>query len=908
MPAAEPPTSGPRPGLITRPALLAAGRPRWSLALWGVLLAVGIYAYAGALAREGFPPVNVPIAIGEATYFVDDPEVVDRDVAVPFQEAYADLDGVAEIRTFAQNNFFFGVVEFESSFSSADGLDALLAAPPPDVPAIVDLTFEPVDFTKFADTYDLIVTIAGPADTPAEELQAEADRIADLFAQVDEVEEAAPLNLFSEAIDPATGEPETRQTSFTRFARGGDTESVRSIGVGVVRTDGADADLLEFSDRIQSRIDDGLDLPDGWVALIGADFADDIRSQLSSLTSNLLFGLIAVAVVSLVLIGWRTAVLTAVFMGTVMLTALVGLWLIGYSLNTITLFGLILTLGLLVDDAIVISESIDASRDDPEAAGSELGIIRRAVDRVGAASFAGTLSTLTVFAPMAFVGGVLGEFIRPIPITVIITLALSFLLSVTLIPVLGRVFILRGGESRSPVVRGQRRLAAALGRLAAYPAGKGWRGWLAGAGVGMIALVFVVMSFGTAARVGFNIFPPTKDSNGMQISVDFDTGTSVAEAQELQAEIDRIVLATLGEDATLYQVVFGTERSSFAIIDLVPMDGRSVTSPGYVDRVEAATADMAGARISANPVDIGPPPDEFPFQVQVLFAPEDLDAAQALASDVAATLPGQELDKSTGDTTHFVTAFVATDGQVRRTDGERILEVRANFDNDDTSANLAAAEDLVASLWPADDLEARGLSADALSFDFGFESDNQDDFASLVVALLFAIVLMLAFLVIQFRSAIQPVLVFLAVPFSFFGVFTLLERTDNPLSFFVMVGFIALVGVAVNNTILLVDAANQARRAGASRAEAIGQAIEMRFRPLVVTTATTVAGLLPLALSDPFWEALCFVLIGGLVSSTVLVLVSFPPLYLAVETSRDAVRLRWRRLRRSSRRPRPASR
>jgi multidrug efflux pump subunit AcrB len=149
---------------------------------------------------------------------------------------------------------------------------------------------------------------------------------------------------------------------------------------------------------------------------------------------------------------------------------------------------------------------------------------------------------------------------------------------------------------------------------------------------------------------------------------------------------------------------------------------------------------------------------------------------------------------------------------------------------------------------------------------------------------------------VQFRSVVQPILVFLAVPFSFFGVFNLLERTNNSISFFVGVGFIALIGVAVNNTILLVDAANQARRRGETPAAAISEAVEARFRPLVVTTATTVAGLLPLALGDPFWEALCLVLIGGLVSSTVLVLTAFPALYLAVETARSWVNPRAKRL------------
>ena len=116
--------------------------------------------------------------------------------------------------------------------------------------------------------------------------------------------------------------------------------------------------------RSRTALDQGIDgLDPAYRAVIGADFASDVRAQLSNLTSNLLFGLIAVAVVSFLLIGWRTAIVTAVFMATVMLVTMIGLWTIGYTLNTITFFALVLTLGLLVDDAIVISESIDASRD-----------------------------------------------------------------------------------------------------------------------------------------------------------------------------------------------------------------------------------------------------------------------------------------------------------------------------------------------------------------------------------------------------------------------------------------------------------------------------------------------------------------------------------------------------------------
>ena len=881
-----------RPRLITRPALAATRRPRMTVIVWLLLLATGVYAYTTGLAREGFPPVNLPIAVVNAPYFVDDERVVDQELAVPVYEAYGHLAGVESVSTFSRPDGFAAVFEFDTSLSSADGVALLEAADPPSLPGGVALSIEAIDATKFLETYDLVVTVIGPATATAEALEAQAAIVADALVPLDTVEATEVVELLTESIDPVTGAPVIRRTAYTRYAEQGSAAGTESVLVGVIRNIDTDADVLDFSDEIQNRLDAGLDLDPDYRAVIGADFASDVRAQLTNLTSNLLVGLIAVAIVSYLLIGWRTALVTAVFMATVMLVTMIGLWLIGYSLNTITFFALVLTLGLLVDDAIVISESIDANRDDGDLDdAASLGIVRRALDRVGAASFAGTLSTLTVFAPMAFVTGLLGEFIRPVPITVMVTLALSFVLSVTLIPALGRLFIL-GGRSPGPLVGAQRFVGRSLARLARYPSGNGWRGRAVGAGVFFGAIVLIVLGVGAAGRVGFNIFPPAKDSNQLQVSVDFDPGTTIDDARLIQAEIDEIVIEALGDGLDRYQVIEGNARRAFAFVELTPFSDRAIASPTYAERIEAATADIEGARVGSNPVSNGPPASDFPFRVQIMFEAGQETAALELADEIAATLPGMALDKPTGDRTMVGTTFVASAEQVWRIDGETMIEVRAQFDTDDTTGNLTAAEALLTQRYPADALRARGLDAGALAFDFGLESDNQDDFAALGIALVAAIILTIAFLTIQFRSLIQPLLVFLAVPFSFFGVFTLLERTDNPLSFFVMVGFIALIGVAVNNTILLVDAANQERRAGSTPAEAIGTAIERRFRPLLVTTATTVAGLLPLALADPFWESLCFVLIGGLISSTFLVLTAFPAMYLGIA----AVRSRTRRL------------
>lgn len=874
---------------ITAIATGAARRWPITLAIWAGVVAVGLTAYFGGLAREGFPPVNLPIAIVDGAYFVDDPETVDADIAVPLSESFGSIEGVAEVQSFALENAFAVVVEFEDTFSSPEGA-ALLeeALPSITLPAEADISVRSLDATKFLEVYDVLVSVAGPDGSTASELEAEAAKMRDFLAEDNAIVQADVRNLLTEGVDPATGETVVRQTRFTRVVLEDTAAYADAVAIGLIRNPESDLDILTFSDAVVDRIaeSDGV-LSDGFTAEITADFATDIRSQISGLTGNLLTGLIAVAIVSLLFIGWRAAAITAGFMATVMLAALSGLWFFGYSLNTITLFGLILTLGLLVDDAIVISESIDANRDEAD---DDIGVVRTAINRVGTASFAGTLTTVLVFGPMLFVGGVLGEFIRAIPTTVIITLLLSFLFSVVFIPAIAKPFLLKGSGGQNPAISFIKMLARGAGRLAEYPSSHGLKGVLVGGGLVAGALAIVFTGFGIAGTLGFNIFPPGKDANVVSVTADFDFGTTIEEAQELSRTIDAAVVEVLGEDLVRSQYIRGNERTLLTFIDLTPFGDRDTTAPEFVEQLQAALADFEGGRLTIGTIENGPPVEDFPFAAQITATESNVAEAEALATELRSALIGADLEKTSGEATTVTDALISTEGQVFRTNGERQIEVRAAFSNDDLTNNLNAAEELVNGLFTADELEARGLSSDAIAYDFGQESDNQDDFAGLLVALVIAVVLVALLLVVQFRSVVQPLLILLAIPFSLFGVFAALSLTDNPLSFFVFVGLIALIGVVVNNTILLIDAANQGRRAGLRPGEAIGQAVTRRFRPLVATTLTTVVGLLPLALSDPFWEALSFTLIGGLLSSTFLVLLAFPVIYLAAEKVRTPIR------------------
>jgi multidrug efflux pump subunit AcrB len=397
-----------------------------------------------------------------------------------------------------------------------------------------------------------------------------------------------------------------------------------------------------------------------------------------------------------------------------------------------------------------------------------------------------------------------------------------------------------------------------------------------------------------AGTLGFSIFPAGKDATGIAVNAEFDAGTTIERAEEIADEIDAVVLSVLGDELDRSQYLRGNDRLMEAVIDLTPIGGRP-TAPTLVAEIESGVAGIQGARVTVGALENGPPVVEFPFAVQIDVEDTTVESGQALAVAIRDELRGLQLEVG-GDTVTIVDSIISTDGEIARVGGERYIEVRAKYDTDEVTSNLNATRAHLEREYPPEEVGARGLADDALRFDFGAESDNQDDFAALGVAGLVALVLMLVVITVQFRSLAQSLLIFLAIPFSFLGVFTILSITDNPLSFLVTVGFIALIGVAVNNTILLVDAANRSRRDGASAAEAVQEAITRRFRPLVATTLTTVVGLLPLALSDPFWESLGFTLIGGLVSSTVFVLLTFPTFYLGLEAIRTPARNLGRRL------------
>ncbi len=402
--------------------------------------------------------------------------------------------------------------------------------------------------------------------------------------------------------------------------------------------------------------------------------------------------------------------------------------------------------------------------------------------------------------------------------------------------------------------------------------------------VGIIAIVigfgFIAAGLALSSKVVFNIFPPSKDTNGLALTMNFPPGTTIEQAEKIAAEADKIAADTVGgnfEQASYFGT--GTNQSANEQITLISYNKREVTSPQLVDELQAKYDEFKQARIVVGQVDLGPPGTVF----TVSIAADNREAAFVLAKDMEVFLSKTELKRVSGKTAKFTNVTVSSPDQFITVDGKAIVTVSTGFDGDDTTTLVTLAQTAVNKEFTAEKLETYGLQEDAVGFELGQESENQDSFKTLVLAFPVLLVAMYLLLLLEFKSFLQPLLIFMAIPFSIFGVMLGLYITDNAISFFAMLGFFALIGLSIKNTILLTDFANQSKRSGLGPIDSAVAALEERFRPLFATSATAVVALIPLALSSPFWQGLAVVLIFGLLSSTLLVVTVFPYYYLGAE-------------------------
>jgi HAE1 family hydrophobic/amphiphilic exporter-1 len=749
-------------------------------------------------------------------------------------------------------------------------------------------------------------------------------------------------------------------TSFTR------TDGVDSLGITV--TAKPDGNPVDISHQVRDKLAD-LQKDSGAKLTVITDQAPFVERSISSLTTEGLLGLLMAVIVILVfLLSVRSTLVTAVSIPLSVLIALIALWTGDYTLNLLTLGALTIAVGRVVDDSIVVLENIKRHLEYGE---PKVHAITSAVREVSGAVTASTLTTVAVFAPIALVGGLIGQIFASFAITVTVALLASLVVALTVVPVLAYWFLKPPPATADP--ESIRRAADEKERRS--PLQRSYlpvirfattRRWTT-LGIGVLILIG---TFGLSTQLKTN-FLDQSGQDSLTISQELPVGTSLATTDAAAKQVEGVLAAR--DDVKTYQVTVGngefnpfvgTGGASGASFQVALEEGTDSTK--VTDELRAQLDKMSGlGEVTVGGDSSGLGGSELSVTVQAADA-EVLTAAteqvrQAMAStagvtDVSTTLAasvprldvvvrrgtaanygltetaiGQTVASAfrsapagqitiDGNTQNVVVSFGAppTDPtalkalpittargvirldqvadvtevggpeQVTRIDGNRSATVTGTATGSDVGAATTAL---------TKKLDALTMPAGASYTLGGVSADQADAFQQLGLAVLAAIAIVFIIMVATFRSLIQPVILLVSIPFAATGAIALLLLTGTALGVPALIGVLMLVGIVVTNAIVLMDLINHYRTAGMGVQEAVIEGGRHRLRPILMTAIATIFALLPMAfgltgeggfISQP----LAIVVIGGLVSSTLLTLVLVPTLYTMVENRKDRRRQR----------------
>lgn len=865
------------------------------------VVSLGLTAYTRLMKREGFPSVEIPIGIAQIVSLGGDAKTTDQNYALPIAQLAKASPLAKKVATSSSDQGATVTIMYKDGTNVQAELDKIKDSAKDKLPQegakIFYLKINAGKLTAEGD--DLLVSVHSSA-LDEREIDQKARDLSQMIktAGLSQVADVHLFPSFETVTNPVTGEQLSSQVRFDKFYHAGQTDVASSTLIGVKGK--ASSDQLKLYDQVKQFLDKQNSTSSNYRAEISISFAEQIREQVSALQRNLMEGLVVVLIISFILISFRSSLVTALSMTITILTTVGVLHLIGYSLNTITLFSLVLCLALIVDDTTIMVEAIDA--------GLKKGrqfrdVVLEAMSRVIRASATGTMATILAFAPMLFIGGILGKFVRAIPVTIIISLVVSLLVSFIFIPILMRFSFGRSLSHKkrifSPAEKLEEHIGNRLAKTLIWSDKNRKRRIVMRSLSVLIGLGFLAAGGLIFSKVDFNIFPTPKDGDRILVvsRVKDAENANIDSTKVYAARSLSVIKSILGDNLERLSLVGETgsaDRNGFsADIVIKPINQRDATAVELSKRLqEALTQQVPELTSKASTAGAGPPNGNFNVRVKV----SDEAKSYNLANEIKAYVETTKIKRLNGTTANFVEVAITPSTVIERSDGDRIINVSANFDAKDTSALVSLGQELVEDKFTASYVQSKDMPKDSVSFDFGQEEENQESFASMGRATGPLFLAMFLVMAILFRSILQPLLIFTALPFAIFGVASGLYLTNNEISFFTMLGVFALIGISLNNTILLTDYANQASKTAKRPAEAMATAIKARLRPLLTTSLTSVLALLPLALNDPFWEGLAFTLIFGLISSTILVLIAFPYFYLIDESFNQVLKRLFRKL------------
>ena len=730
------------------------------------------------------------------------------------------------------------------------------------------------------------------------------------------------------------------------------------------------------------------DLPDGAELTPVNDYSVILKERLGILETNAIFGLILVVFMLLLFIGWRNALFAALGIPVAFMATFWFMSIAGYSLSGVSLFGLILVVGIVVDDAIVVIENI--YRHIEAGAPPKVAAIRGAQE-VGWPVVAASITTICAFGPLMFMSGTAGQFMRIVPIMAILVLIASLFEVFVILPAhvaeWGKPRSQRTGRSRLDNLRTRsastfslmvlitgffswfitffdfirsryvKVLKLTIRHRYAFVGSVLWIGLFACVGAffvldkelfpgedfpqfyvkaemppsyGMQETTAVMAQIEEAAKTlpssevaaivsNIGIHTPTSGlTEGVTYGSNFgEVIIELTPKQERTRGVDEIMAAMRKETLN----ISGIEELNYITQQGGPPQGQDVEVKVKGDRFDKLTeltdmlkTELAGIdgvydirddfRTGKSELRIYLKPEKahqyglttFQIAQTVRIAIEGAKATTYREADEAIDVVVKYEEDSLKNIVELNNLLIATPtgaivplkdvaditeetgyADIRRFDGERAITVYASVNREKTTPfevnqALMGAFANVEALYPGYKLDFRGV------FD-----EIRESFTDLWKLFIVGLLLIYVVLGAQFKSFLQPIIIMFAVPFGMIGAMVGLLLSNATLSMVAMFGIVALSGIVVNDSIVLIDFINKYRERGYNKWYAILKGGSIRLRPIILTSLTTIFGLIPMAIGlggkSPIWMPMAYTIIFGLAFATTMTLFVMPALY-----------------------------
>lgn len=741
----------------------------------------------------------------------------------------------------------------------------------------------------------------------------------------------------------------------------------------------SDANTVLTSRRIDEAIPGILNrLPQGTKLTKLWDQSDFIMLSINNLSSTAIYAFIlAFIVIYIFLRNLRGSIIMGISIPLSVIVTFAVLYASNLTLNIISMAGLALAIGMLVDNSIVVLENIYRHR---ELGKNRMDAADYGATEVGMAITASTLTTIAVFVPVLFVPNITGQLFKDLVLTITFSLVVSLIVALTVVPMMSsNILKVEKTNPKNFFGKFKQKISDLLTFITSnYEKVLNWSIGHKKTLLGIVTLLLVISLGLTPFMAGE--FLPKSDQGFLNFLIESPSGTPIEGTRLYAYQVEDIIKEVVPQDAMESVAIFYGEREGIGafgttsstvetIIKLKPKEQRTLTQKQIQDSLrkklddipgvtyffqEGATFstekdievkivgfDVDGAKAIANQlkdkfqkvdgfVDVSLNIKETTPELQIHLDKDVMNdlklSAFGVAGNISTAMQGKVVSqfREKGDEYNVRIQYdkkfrnqkeMLENMQIALPHGDFVsLKQIAKISEEESTPTIfrenqsryvsvgvaLSGKDLSSAIEEVNKI----ISETPIPSEYqviigGTAEDQQEAFFYLMLAFIAAILLVYMIMAAQFESLVDPLIIMFTVPLSVIGVFIFLFITGTSISVMALVGLVMLVGIAVNNGIVLVDYINQLKKQGLELIDAVKQGCAARLRPVLMTALTTILGMIPLALEfgsgSETWTPLARAVIGGLTTTTLLTLLVIPVMYIIFERMEERIKSFWKK-------------